>query len=72
MALDVRAATSRLFTESCIYTPMFLPIALLSILALTAASAQTPQIVKDVRAAIDAKNFTAGQQALDRARRRLA
>jgi thiol-disulfide isomerase/thioredoxin len=34
-----------------------------------AASTQTPQIVREVRGAIDANNFAAGQQALDRARK---
>jgi len=33
------------------------------------ACAQTPRIVGEVRAAIDAQNFTAAQQALDRARK---
>ncbi|HEY3442458.1 MAG TPA: TlpA disulfide reductase family protein [Paludibaculum sp.] len=36
---------------------------------LMAAAAQTPPIVREVRAAIDAKNFPAAQQALDRARK---
>ncbi len=44
-------------------------IVTLSLLALAAASAQTPPIVREVRAAIDAKDFAAGQQALDRARK---
>lgn len=48
---------------------VLLRIAILSLITLIAASAQTPQIVKDVRAAIDAKNFPAAQQALDRARK---
>ncbi len=48
---------------------VYLRIAALSLLVVTAACAQTPQIVKDVRAAIDAKDFTAAQQALDRSRK---
>ena len=44
-------------------------IAVLSIATLMAASAQTPQIVNEVRSAIDAKDFARGQQALDRARK---